>query len=204
MRTLFIVCALLGVTFIVVAQTSVQSTETQAPALVGVATNGQTIIHARESQIFMKSNVYVWKYGVRVDNPQMKLSCEVLTVEAPKIDRARGKYNSATAETNVVIDWIDGRGSNHATADKAVYTYVMTNLATLPEERWETNSFVVLTGNPVVTNSDGMFYRADPLVWDRINDVISSTNFHEGSISGHSTNTPGLMEPFTTKPTPTK
>jgi lipopolysaccharide export system protein LptA len=189
MRILLIFCAILGVSFTLAAQIGAP---TQSPALVGTATNGQTIIRSLQNQIFMKSNVYVWRGNVRVDNPQMKLTCELLTVNAPKEDN--GKYYLAIAETNVVINWWDEKGLNHATSDKAVYTYTLTNVAVPPDERFETNAFVVLTGNPIVTNVQGT-YRADPIVWDRINDVITSTNFIEGkSNPGQTTNAPGLFD----------
>ena len=199
MRTLLISGAALGVAFILAAQTSPQPAPTQAPALVGPATNGPTEIQSLSGQFFLKSNVFVYRGDVHVDNPQMKLTCELLTVEAPKMDR--GKFNRATAETNVVINWWDDKGLNHATADKAVYTYVLTNVAAAPAERWETNAFVIFTGNPVVTNAQGTF-RADPLVWDRINDVITSTNFLDMKINPGQTNTTSLFDTGTPKPKP--
>jgi hypothetical protein len=178
------------------------STMTEAPALVGTATNGQTIIHSHQSEFFMKSNVFVWSEAVHVDNPKMQLKCELLTVEAPKMDSRMGKYNRATAETNVVIDWVDEKGQpNHATADKAVYTYVMTNLAAPPAEKWQTNALVVLTGNPVVTNAQGVLIE-DPLIWDRIRDVIYSTNAKSVTINPTSTNSSGLFDTTSPKPKP--
>jgi lipopolysaccharide export system protein LptA len=199
MRTLLISGAVLGVALVLAAQTNPQPAATESPALVGTATNGPTEIQSRSGQFFLKSNVFVYRGDVRVDNPQMKLTCELLTVEAPKVDQ--GKFNRATAETNVVINWWDDKGLNHATADKAVYTYTLTNVATAPDERWETNAFVVLTGNPYVTNSQ-FSYRSDPLVWDRINDVITSTNFLEQKINPGQTNTTSLFDTGKSKPNP--
>jgi lipopolysaccharide export system protein LptA len=199
MRTLFIACAAMGISYLLLAQTSVQpSSTTEAPALVGTATNGQTIVHSHQSEIFYRSNIYVWRDAVWVDNPQMQLKCELLTVEAPKLDSGKGKYNRATAETNVVIDWFDEKGTNHATADKAVYTYVLTNLAEPPAEMFQTNAFVVLSGNSVLSNTQGV-YRADSFIWDRIHGTISSTNFKEGVINPNSANTPGLFDSQTPK-----
>jgi lipopolysaccharide export system protein LptA len=194
MRILFIVCAAMGISFLLIAQTSQQSSSTLSPALVGTATNGQTVIHAHQSEIYMKSNVYVWSEAVRVDNPQMQLKCELLTVEAPKLDKNQGKYNRATAETNVIIDWTDEKGTNHATADKAVYTYALTNIAVPPLELWQTNAFVVLTGNSSVSNAQQGLYRADPIIWDRIRDIIYTSNFQEGIFFQNSTNNPGLFD----------
>jgi lipopolysaccharide export system protein LptA len=192
MRALFILCALLGVEIALAAQTNSPSgASTQSPALVGTATNGPTLIRSDAGQFFLRSNVFVYRGNVRVDNPQMKLTCALLTVEAPKVDT--GKFNRATAETNVVIDWTDDKGPNHATSAKAVYTYSLTNTSPTTDEHWETNAFVVLTGNPVVTNVDGT-YRSDPIVWDRINDVIISTNSLNMQIDIGHTNTSGMFE----------
>jgi lipopolysaccharide export system protein LptA len=192
MRILFVLCAALGAAFALAAQTNSQSAApTQSPALVGTATNGPTTIQSDAGQFFLRSNVFVYRGNVRVDNPQHKLTCQLLTVEAPKV--GTGKFNRATAETNVVIDWTDEKGPNHATADRAVYTYVLTNTAAAPETHWETNAFVVLTGNPVVTNTQQTIH-ADPIVWDRINDVITTTNFLKQDIYMAQTNASGMFE----------
>jgi lipopolysaccharide export system protein LptA len=192
MRVLFVLCAVLGAAFALAAQTNSQSAApTQSPALVGTATNGPTTIQSDGGQFFLKSNVFIYRGDVRVYNPHLKLTCQLLTVEAPKVDM--GKFNRATAETNVVIDWTDDQGPNHATADKAVYTYTLTNTAQLPAEHWETNAFVVLTGNPVVTNTQTTVH-ADPIVWDRIKDVITTTNYLNQQLYPAKTNTPGIFE----------
>jgi lipopolysaccharide transport protein LptA len=114
---------------------------------------------ASERVFNMKSNVYAYEGNVHIDNPKMKLRCDVFTVEQPEL--ADGKFNGATAERNVVIDFLDDKGqTNHATSDKAVYTYSITNSVT--------NELVVLTGgNPTVTNAQGSI-TGDPIIWDRI------------------------------------
>ena len=202
MKTIFALCAVLGICLVLSAQTTSQSTPTQAPALVGTSTNGPTTIKADSCEIHLISKVAVYHNNVRVDDPKMKLTCELLTVEAPEVDA--GKFNRAIAETNVVIDWIDEQGlKNHATAEKAVYTYAMTNLAVLPAIQWQTNAFVVLTGNPVVTNAQRSF-EGDPLIWDRIRDVVSSPNFHEMKIYQNETNKNSLFDTTAPKPKPTK
>ena len=187
MRIFFALSAALGVSFALSAQTNSPSSETAAAPLVSNVTK----IQSESGEFLMKSNVYIYRGDVHIDNPQMKLTCELLTVEAPKLQE--GKYNRATAETNVVIDWVDEKGPNHATSDKAVYTYILTNLAKAPEELWETNAFVVLTGNPVVTNVSGSF-QGDPIKWDRIKDTITSPNMLKMTIKQGETNTSGLFE----------
>jgi lipopolysaccharide export system protein LptA len=161
-----------------------------------------TEIQSKSCQFFMKSNVYVYRENVRIDNPQMKLACELLTVEAPKMTNGN-RFNRATAVTNVVIDWVDENGTNHATSDMAVYTYVISNLTdgqALPH--FETNATVVLTGSPVVTNRMGT-WEGDPLNWDRINGVITSPNMKRMTINQGETNTSSLFEPPAPKPSKT-
>jgi len=112
-----------------------------------------------------------------------------------------GKFNRATALTNVVIDWVDEQGANHATSDKAVYTYVLTNSATSPPEHWETNATVVLTGEPVVTNSSGTL-QGDPIIWDRINDTITSPHMVRTTVNQSGTNKSSLFGPPPAKTNP--
>ena len=197
--TLTLRAALAVAGILLIARVALHAAPTDSPALVGPTTNGPTEILSNSGQFFLKSNVFVYRGNVRVDNPQMKLDCELLTVEAPKL--TNGKFNRAIAETNVVIRWTDEKGTNQATADRAVYTYSLTNLAKLPEVRWQTNAFVLLTGNPVITNPQGTL-RADPLLWDRVTGVITSPNFQNTTINPGQTNSAGLFEPPTSRANP--
>jgi hypothetical protein len=192
MRNLFAIWLALGAGCLLCAQSRAQIAPGDLPALTGSSTNGDTIIFSDngfESHYKLKTITY--RVNVRAYNAQMKLTCEWLTAESPDVED--GKFNLVTAETNVVIDWVDEHGTNHATADKAVYTYVITNLAKLPETQYQTNCTVVLTGSPHVKlgpdTVDG-----DPIIWDRIRDVFSTprlqkstitsaTNIFEGGIS---------------------
>jgi lipopolysaccharide export system protein LptA len=119
----------------------------------------------------------------------MRLTAELLTIERPDMTNGN-KFDRATAETNVVIDWTDENGTNHATADKVVYTYTLTNHATLPEPRWETNALVVLSGHAYVTNKMGEM-RGEPIYWDRIRGVIYTPAFQESVINA--TNNAGMF-----------
>lgn len=158
MKHLSLACLFLGAALVLRAQTNTASSTATNSARVP-RTNAPTEIRPTEIQslssvFFLRSNVFVYRGDVRVDNPQMKLTCDLLTIEAPKL-APPGKFNRATAETNVVIDWVDDKGTNHATSDKAVYTYVITNVVQAGEApHLDTNAPVVLTGNPVVTNSE--------------------------------------------------
>ena len=174
MRNFTTVCLALVAGCFLSAQARAQSNPNTSPALSGTSssTNGETIILSDQGgEFYYKLKTYIYRGNVRVDNPQMKLTCELLTIESPEFEE--GKYNRATAETNVVIDWVDENGTNHATAAKAVYTYVITNLAKFPEKAYQTNATVVLMGDPFVTGGRGTF-KGDPIVWDRVRDVIST------------------------------
>jgi lipopolysaccharide export system protein LptA len=181
MRNFFAICLVLGAAGFC-AQAHAQSAPSESPALSGVSTNAQTEIFSDNGlEAYYKLKTYIYRSNVRVYNPQMKLTCELLTIESPDVED--GKYNRATAETNVVIDWVDEHGTNHATAAKAVYTYVVTNLATLPEQQYQTNATVVLTGSPHVKFGQESL-EGDPIIWDRIKDVISTPNLQKTTISG--------------------
>src|SRR5262249_55883083 len=121
MRIFCIVCLTMGTSFALVAQTNVIAPTTETPLTVASASTNSPVtvstatttnaptevrpteINSEESQFFMKSNLYFYIGNVRVDNPQMKLKCEMLTLENPKLEEGL-KYNRATAETNVLID----------------------------------------------------------------------------------------------------
>jgi lipopolysaccharide export system protein LptA len=111
----------------------------------------------------------IYRGHVRVDDPQMKLTCAQLTTDLPQ---AGGRPNHIVAETNVVIDFTDDKGqTNHATSDKAVYLYNVQNGVT--------NETVTLTGNPQpqVENAQGT-QAGDVIVWDRANNKIHFDNPH--------------------------
>jgi hypothetical protein len=201
MRNLFVCLLALTGGYWLCAQTPAQSPPGELPALSGASANSDTTILSDNGfEGYYRLKTYIYHGNVRAFNAQMKLRCELLTVELP--DVGEGKFNRVTAETNVVIDWVDEHGTNHATADKAVYTYVVTNLATLPETNYQTNSTVVLTGIPYAHATFGQeILDGNPIVWDRIKDSIytpnlkqtvikSTTNIFEGGIGPKTNDAP--------------
>jgi lipopolysaccharide transport protein LptA len=75
---------------------------------------------------------------VRVDDPELKLQCEQLTVDLPA---SGGQPTNIVAEVNVVIDFADSQGqTTRATGDRAVYHYAIVGAVT--------NATVTLTGGP--------------------------------------------------------
>jgi lipopolysaccharide export system protein LptA len=109
----------------------------------------------------------IYRGHVRVDDPEMKLTCALLIADVPQ---AGGHPNCIVAETNVVIDFTDTKGqTNHATSEKAVYLYTVQNGVT--------NETVTLTGNPQMENAQGT-QAGDVIIWDRANNKIHFDNPH--------------------------
>ena len=201
MRNFFAVWLAVCASCFFCAQSQAQFSPSDVPALAGMATNGETIIFSdRGFDSYYKLKTIIYRVNVRAYNAQMKLTCEWLTAESPDVED--GKFNLVIAETNVVIDWVDEHGTNHATADKAVYTYVITNLAKLPEMQYQTNSTVVLTGNPYVKLGPDTV-EGDPIIWDRIKDVFSTPNMKQTTIRGATNIFEGGISPKTNTVTKT-
>jgi lipopolysaccharide transport protein LptA len=124
-----------------------------------------TLIHADSADFDLNGHQAVYRGHVRVDDTQMKLTCEQLVADMPP---AGGRPNHIVAETNVVIDFTDTKGqTNHATGDKAVYVY--------SEQGGVTNKTVTLTGNPVMVNAQGT-QTGDVIILDLANNKIHFDN----------------------------
>ena len=128
------------------------------------APRAPTLIHADSADFDLSGHQVIYHRQVRMDDPQMKLTCEQLVADLPP---AGGLPNHIVAETNVVIDFTDTKGqTNHATGDKVVYVY--------SEQGGVTNKTVTLTGNPQpqLENAQGLQV-SDVIIWSREN-----TNSH--------------------------
>ena len=124
-------------------------------------------INSESADFDLNGHQGIWRGYVRVDDPQMKLTCERLVADMPP---AGGRPNHIVAETNVVIDFTDTKGqTNHVTSDKAVYHYNVQNGVT--------NETVTLTGNPQMENAQGT-QAGDVIIWDRANNKIHFDNPH--------------------------
>jgi len=119
----------------------------------------------------------IYHEHVRVDSPNMKMSCEWLAADLPQ---SGGRVTNIVAETNVVIDATDDKGQKmHATGDRAVYVFSV--------ENGVTNETVTLTGNARLENTQG-WLTGDSIIWDRAHERLSvpsnpKMNFHQ-AISG--------------------
>jgi lipopolysaccharide export system protein LptA len=114
-----------------------------------------------------RNRVAIYTGNVRVIDPQMKLTCEVLTVHLPE---GGSRPSRIVAERNVVIDAPDNHGEPiHATGGKAIYTYQVENSLT--------NEMVELTINPRLETRSGSA-TGDSIIWDRAKGGFRGTNFH--------------------------
>jgi lipopolysaccharide transport protein LptA len=127
-------------------------------------------IDADREDIDGNGHTVTFRGNVRVTEPDLKLTCALLTADLPP---SGGRVSHIVAETNVVIDVTDSKGQTmHATGDKAVYIFNVQNGVT--------NETVTLTGNPQPRVEDAQGTQTgDVIVWDRANNVFHVTgNFH--------------------------
>ncbi|MCS7338496.1 MAG: hypothetical protein NZ739_09725 [Verrucomicrobiae bacterium] len=125
----------------------------------------QTEIFADRAEFDLRSNVARYAGNVRVENPALKLRCELLTARLPA---GAGRIESIVAEGNVEFDALDGSGKRiRGTGQKAVYTYSATETAT--------NEIVELTGNPLLHSDQGTL-AGDTIVFDRLTGRVTATN----------------------------
>jgi lipopolysaccharide export system protein LptA len=142
----------------------VASAQTNAPA-----TNAPTrpvIMDITSKSLDFDQNLRqaVYHGPVLVTDPQVRLTCELLTVAFP----VKGRHlDQVQAETNVVIDFVEQGETYHITSAKGVYVYSMVNSVTnetvtfngspKPKVTWgDTNS---LTGEPINSlTGDALYY----------------------------------------------
>jgi lipopolysaccharide transport protein LptA len=126
-----------------------------------------TLINSDTADFDLTTHRAIYRGNVRVDDPQMLLTCALLTADAPPPDGDTQRKH-IVAETNVVIISVDEKGqTNHATSDKAVYDFKV--------ENGVTNETVTLTGHAIMNNSQGTL-TGEPIIWDRVNNHLTAVN----------------------------
>jgi lipopolysaccharide export system protein LptA len=126
-----------------------------ASAHPAVATNQFAEITALEYRLQTNSALFLGQ--VRVTHPQMNLACESVAVDFP---RGGGTAERIVAERSVEFDLKDDKGQQiHGTSQKANYTYQVTTAGT--------NDLIELTGNPVLTMTNGSTFQNSVLILDR-------------------------------------
>ncbi len=144
------------------------SLNASAPRATNSATadTNATEIISQSAYFDLKARTAIYMGDVRVKDPRMELSCEVLTVKLAT--EGGGKFQHIIAETNVVMDFSDDKGQKiHGTAGKAVYTYNVT--------RTYTNDVMELMEDPLLQTAQGN-WRGDVITLDRVNNTVKATN----------------------------
>ena len=86
-----------------------------------VALRAPTQINSDAADFDLNTHQAIYRGHVRVEHPELKLTCGTLLVDLPT---AGAHLSNVVADTNVVIDFNDGKGQTyHVTAAKAVYAY---------------------------------------------------------------------------------
>jgi len=149
------------------AQSSPASATTNSPDATRPPRAPTRIDSDNSADFDLNGHQAIYRGHVRVDDPEMKLTCAWLVADVPP---AGGHPSHIVAETNVVIDFTDTKGqTNHATSDKAVYLYNVQNGVT--------NETVTLTGNPQMENAQGT-QAGDVIIWYRTDNKIHFDNPH--------------------------
>lgn len=124
-----------------------------------------TLIQSASGAFDLIAHRAIYYGNVHVDDPQMTLTCALLTADLPQSNE---QTKHIVAETNVVIDSVDEKGqTNHATSDKAIYDYYVKDGVT--------NETVTLTGNARMETVQGTL-TGEPIIWDRANNRLTATN----------------------------
>lgn len=130
------------------------------------ATATATEIISKSAYFDLKARTAIYMGDVRIKDPRMELSCEVLTVKLAT--EGAGKFQNIIAETNVVIDFSDEKGQKiHGTGGKAIYTYNVTPTYT--------NDVMELLENPLLQTAQGN-WQGDVITLDRVNGTVKATN----------------------------
>jgi len=161
-------------------QDSGQATPKVKPSPAG-APNQFADIFAREYSL--GTNSAFFQGGVRVMHPQMKLTCETLSFDVPQ---GGGRAETIVARNSVDFDLQDEKGQNVCgTGQKAVYTYRVTGAGT--------NDLVELTGNSMLTMTNGNSFQNSIIIMDRANSKVMAPGKYTihglASASASATNT---------------
>jgi lipopolysaccharide export system protein LptA len=108
-------------------------------------------------QYFLTPESALFRGGVRIEHPQMKWTCQEITMlSLPELGKA-GRL--VVAEPAVVFDVTDDQGGKfHGTGDKAVYTHRVTAALT--------NDIMELTGNPAMLEATNIMGRNKVITLD--------------------------------------
>ncbi|HUB87449.1 MAG TPA: hypothetical protein VMB22_06120 [Verrucomicrobiae bacterium] len=141
-------------TLIASAVMAAASLNFQAQTNLDTTTN-ETIISSDSVNFNLNTRTAVYRGNVHVEDPQMKMTCELITASLPP---SGGRPNHIVAETNVVIDFADEGQTNHVTCDKAIYDYSV--------ENGMTNETAIFTGHARAKIAHNVIIIGEPLGWN--------------------------------------
>ena len=125
---------------------------------------GETEILSKSAYFDLKARTAIYLGDVRVRDPRMELSAEILTVKLSP--QGGGKFDSGIAETNVTIDFIDDKGQKiHATGGKVIYRYSVSPTYT--------NDVMELMDNPLL-HTPQVDWSGGVITFDRVNNTIKA------------------------------
>ena len=137
-----------------------------APRSTNSTDASATEIISKSAYFDLKARTAIYMGDVRIKDPRMELSCEVLTVKLAT--EGGGKFQNIIAENNVIIDFSDDKGQHiHGTGGKAIYTYNVTSTYT--------NDVMELLENPLLQTAQGN-WQGDVITLDRVNNTVKATN----------------------------
>jgi len=116
-------------------------------------------------EYLLTAEAALFRGGVQIEHPQMKWTCEELTMLSPAELGREGRM--IIAEPAVVFDLLDDQGrSYHGTGRKAVYTRRLTAVLT--------NDLMELTGTPAVLEATNIVIRNEVIALDLSNHKLAT------------------------------
>ena len=117
-------------------------------------------IFAREYRL--GTNSAFFQGGVKVIHPQMNLNCKTLSFDVPE---GSERAQTMVAQDSVDFDLVDEKGQKiRGTGQRAVYTYNATAAGT--------NDLVEMTGNAMLTMTNGSSFQNSIIILDRANGKV--------------------------------
>jgi lipopolysaccharide export system protein LptA len=131
----------------------------------------QTDVYSDDAVFNTKSGLIIYHDHIRVIDPRLHLTSVILTVQLSQ-NGGSNQLDHITAETNVIMDFIDESGrKTHATSEKAVYKRITEPV---------TNDLLTLSVNPRLETTNG-WATADVFVMNRTTGKIQGVgncHFH--------------------------
>ncbi len=146
-----------------VGQTTFTGSGTPRPGKSKGGTN--EFAHIFSDVYLLTTNAALFRGHVRIEDPQLKETCEVMTMlTLPELGK---DGRMIIAEPSVVFDVVDDQGrSFHGTGQKAVYTHRLTTTVT--------NDVMELTGQPAMLETTNVVGRNNIITLDLASHILTA------------------------------